>query len=229
MPFKIVFTDYDFENINIEKEVLKDLDCEIVELQSKDENTLISSCADADALIVQYAPITSRVIENLSKCKVISRYGIGVDTIDVVSATSKGILICNVPDYCIDEVAVNFPNLKIIIAHAGYCWWEEAAWIASYKPNVYLDLANWQPKIARRPVEEFYSTLRSMLNIIGTPKIMFGSDWPALRAIPKLNNAVWVKAIKETPDSVKAAGIDFTDQEKDAILGGNAAKVLGLT
>ena len=41
MPFKIVFTDYDFENINIEKEVLKDLDCEIVELQSKDENTLI--------------------------------------------------------------------------------------------------------------------------------------------------------------------------------------------
>ena len=105
MSLKIVFTDYDFEDIDTEKKVFEDFDCQILELQSKDENTLIGVCSDADALIVQYAPITSRVIESMQRCKIISRYGIGVDMIDIKAATSKGILVCNAPDYCIDEVA----------------------------------------------------------------------------------------------------------------------------
>lgn len=103
--FKIVFTDYDFQSIDIEKSVLSKVDCEIVEAQTKDEDKLIEACRDADALIVQYAPITERVINNMTKCKVISRYGIGVDTIDLKAARSKGIHVCNVPDYCIDEVS----------------------------------------------------------------------------------------------------------------------------
>lgn len=102
---KVVFTDYDFEDINIEKEVLSSLNCDIVELQTKDEGTLARECAQADGLIVQYAPITEKVIANMAKCKVISRYGIGVDTIDVAAATKRGIKVCNVPDYCLDEVA----------------------------------------------------------------------------------------------------------------------------
>jgi D-3-phosphoglycerate dehydrogenase len=105
MSYKVVFTDYDFDSIDIEKEVLRGLDCKIVELQTKDEEKLTKSLTDADAIIVQYAPISSKVIENMNKCKVISRYGIGVDMIDIVSATKKGINVCNVPDYCLDEVA----------------------------------------------------------------------------------------------------------------------------
>lgn len=49
------------------------------------------------------------------------------------------------------EVAVDFPDLKIIMAHAGYCWWPEAATIASLHRNVYLDLAQWQPTMVRQP------------------------------------------------------------------------------
>jgi len=135
--------------------------------------------------------------------------------------------------YCrptfLDEVAVDFPNLKIIGAHCGYCWWEEAAWIASYKPNIYLDLASWQPYVLNRPLERLYKPLRSMLDTIGTPKILFGSDWPTFRQARRLKGPVWVNAFKEPPDEVKAAGIEFTEQEINAILGGNAAKLLGLT
>ncbi|MFC2159811.1 hypothetical protein ACFLQS_03745 [Actinomycetota bacterium] len=86
MVYKIIFTDYEFGNIDIEKEFLSEFDCEIIELQSKDESTLISASSEADALIVQHAPITARVIESLNKCKVISRYGMGVDTVDLNAA-----------------------------------------------------------------------------------------------------------------------------------------------
>jgi len=114
MTYKIVFTDYDWDSIDIERELLSEIDCEIVEAQTKDEEDLILKCADADALIVQYAPITNRVIENMKKCKVISRYGIGIDTISIDSASKKGIFVCNVSDYCLDEVADH--TLSLILA-----------------------------------------------------------------------------------------------------------------
>lgn len=103
--FKVVFTDYDFPDIDIEKSVLEKLSCQVVELQTNDEKELIQQCRDADALIVQYAPITEKVISSLDKCKIISRYGIGIDTIDLKAASARGIYVCNVPDYCFDEVA----------------------------------------------------------------------------------------------------------------------------
>ena len=107
-----------------------------------------------------------------------------------------------------------FPGINIIIAHAGHCWWEEAAWIAQNQPNVWVDIANWQPKIARRarPIEEFYSRLRTMLNIIGTPKVLFGSDWPTLRMVKSQNNVTYINAIKNPPREVKEAGIEFTKE-----------------
>jgi D-3-phosphoglycerate dehydrogenase len=103
--FKIIFTDYDYPSIETEKNVLKEIDCEIIDLQTLDENILLEACRDADALFVEYAPISSKVIEGMEKCKVMSRYGIGVDTIDIAAARAKGIPVCNVPDYCINEVA----------------------------------------------------------------------------------------------------------------------------
>jgi len=103
--FKIVFTDFDFPSIDIEKGIFNELDCEIFTPQTNDEEKLIEVCKDADALLVQYAQITERIINSMAKCKVISRFGIGVDSIDLKAAKAKGIYVCNVPDYCIDEVA----------------------------------------------------------------------------------------------------------------------------
>ena len=71
---------------------------------------------DADGIINQYAPITRRVIESLKRCKVIARYGVGVDNIDVEAATEHKIIVANVPDYCVDEVSTH--TIALILACA---------------------------------------------------------------------------------------------------------------
>ena len=71
---------------------------------------------DADGIINQYAPITRRVIESLKRCKVIARYGVGVDNIDVEAAIEHKIIVANVPDYCVDEVSTH--TIALILACA---------------------------------------------------------------------------------------------------------------
>jgi D-3-phosphoglycerate dehydrogenase / 2-oxoglutarate reductase len=71
---------------------------------------------DADALLVQWAPINEEVIAGLKQCKVIVRYGIGYDNVDLKAAAKRGIPVCNVPDYCIDEVADHSLALALALA-----------------------------------------------------------------------------------------------------------------
>jgi len=101
---KVVITDCDLGPCDIEKKVLAGI-AEVYTYQFKTEEEVIKAAKDADGIIVQYAPISRRVIESLEKCKVISRYGIGVDNIDVKAAIENGIIVVNVKDYCTDEVA----------------------------------------------------------------------------------------------------------------------------
>ena len=131
--------------------------------------------------------------------------------------------------YCypvyLDEVANDFPNLTVVLAHAGFCWWEEAVNIAATKPNVYVDLAGWQPKTQRHPIEEFYLPLRRMIDAIGASRILFGSDWPALRLF-RGGQGTWVKAFTDTHDALETSGISFTGEEIESILGGNAVRIM---
>ncbi len=62
---------------------------------------------DIDALIVNRCPVPPKLIDRLSRCRVIVRYGVGVDTVAVEKANERGILVCNVPDYCVEEVAIH--------------------------------------------------------------------------------------------------------------------------
>ncbi|MCA6214132.1 MULTISPECIES: C-terminal binding protein [Thermococcus] len=105
--FKVVVTDYEYESLENEKRELEKVGAELVAVQLRyaQPEEIIKVCKDADGLIVQYAKITREVIEGLEKCKVIARYGIGVDNVDVKAATEKGIFVVNVPDYCIEEVS----------------------------------------------------------------------------------------------------------------------------
>jgi D-3-phosphoglycerate dehydrogenase len=102
---KVVVTDYEYPNLDQERRVVEEFGAELVPCQCKSEDDLITQAADADALLNQYALLTSRVIAALKRCKVIVRYGIGVDTIDIPAATGAGILVCNVPLYGIHEVS----------------------------------------------------------------------------------------------------------------------------
>lgn len=101
----VVITDYYYESIHQERAVMQQLGAELRDYHCKTEDEVIAVAADCDALICQFAPITRRVIESLTRCKVIVRYAIGVDNIDLKAAEERGIYVCNVPDYGIDEVS----------------------------------------------------------------------------------------------------------------------------
>lgn len=103
---KTLITDYTFPGIEIEQKLL---DAAGFSLQASRVcptlEQLFELVAGADAVITQFAPISAQVIEKMHRVRVIVRYGIGVDNVDLKAATAAGIPVCNVPGYCIDEVA----------------------------------------------------------------------------------------------------------------------------
>jgi len=103
--FKVVITECDHGSIEEEKTEFGRIGAELIFAQIKGEEELIRVCKDADGLLIQYAFFTREVLQQLPKCKVIARYGVGVDSIDLRAATDLGIIVANVPDYCVDEVA----------------------------------------------------------------------------------------------------------------------------
>jgi D-3-phosphoglycerate dehydrogenase len=104
-PYQVVITDCDHGSIEEEKEEFSRIGAELILAQVQEEKDLIRVCKDADGLVNQYALLTRNVLENLPKCKVISRYGVGLDPVDIKAATDLGIIVANVPDYCMDEVS----------------------------------------------------------------------------------------------------------------------------
>jgi len=103
---QVVITDYTFPDYSVESSILEQAGHTIV--ASKDKKPaaeLIPLVASADAVITQFAPVNADVIAAMQKARVIVRYGIGVDNVDLEAARQSRIPVCNVPDYCIDEVA----------------------------------------------------------------------------------------------------------------------------
>lgn len=103
---KVAITDYSFPNLDVEEGILCPQGHQIAAWKEKHSAQQLSELlADADAVITQFAPLTADVIQSMQRARVIVRYGIGVDNVDLLAAKAKGIPVCNVPDYCIDEVA----------------------------------------------------------------------------------------------------------------------------
>jgi D-3-phosphoglycerate dehydrogenase / 2-oxoglutarate reductase len=105
MNYKAVIIDDRYDDYIKEEEELEKINAEAVKISGLDENEIIRVCRDADGIIVNLAPIPEKIIERLEKCRVISRYGVGVDAVDVDAATEKGIWVANVPDYCDEDVS----------------------------------------------------------------------------------------------------------------------------
>ena len=113
---KVVLTDYVWDSLEVEQKALEGL-ADLVALRAKTPDEFLDEAADCDALLNTYAgPITARVMERMPKCKIIARYGIGVDTIDVDAATAAGIIVTNNPTYCIEEVAEHTMALLLACA-----------------------------------------------------------------------------------------------------------------
>ncbi|NKE36406.1 C-terminal binding protein [Natronococcus sp. JC468] len=108
MTDTILVTDFDFPDLEIERGVTEDANVELASADAETADEVIEAAreVDADALLVQYAPIDRTVLETLDVAAV-GRYGIGVDAVDLEAAADEGVAVVNVPDYCQDEVATH--------------------------------------------------------------------------------------------------------------------------
>lgn len=104
MSTKVLITDYVWPSTDPERAVLEAAGIELVVAPDTSENTLAELAKDVDAIMFCFAQVTAKVLESATKCKIAARYGIGVDNVDIPRATELGIVVTNVPDYCMDEV-----------------------------------------------------------------------------------------------------------------------------
>ena len=125
-----------------------------------------------------------------------------------------------------DDVTIDFPNLKIIMAHMGFGWWEEASMLVARHKNLFGDICGWLT-YAKANHEIFCKNLRYMIDLVGPKKIMFGTDGPVGRVINPETNKEWVQILKDLPKK-SPDGIEFTQDEIDGLLGDNATSFLSL-
>ncbi|NCB52802.1 MAG: C-terminal binding protein, partial [Clostridia bacterium] len=90
---------------DIEEKILGEAGIQCVIAECKTDDEIVAICADAEAVGLLVHPITAQLMDRLPKLKMLVRYGIGVDTIDIEAATARGIMVCNLPDYCLEDVA----------------------------------------------------------------------------------------------------------------------------
>ncbi len=125
----------------------------------------------------------------------------------------------------VDDVMIDFPKLRVIMAHMSFGWWQQAMYMAATRPNLYLDCSGWQIT-ATENFGNFATTLRRVMDTAGGHRVLFGTDGPAYQTV--VPDRDWVEIIKTLPDKGPEVGVQFTDAEVDGLLGANAAAVLGL-
>ena len=141
----------------------------------------------------------------------------------------------------IGDVLVDFPDLKVFIGHAGWpLWWEECLRVMNRAMNVYLECSLWHREVlgyAGRPApseKKFVEMLAQARDSIGAHRIVFGTDrqtgrrWSGDRALYGYSLKDWVDWWKRLPETAAKYGLHFSQEEVDLILGGNAARALGL-
>src|SRR4051812_29556828 len=104
-PFLVAVADSVFPTLDATRDVLSAIGADVRLASAPTSEAILSVAAGADALLVTYAKITAEMITQMTRCRIISRFGIGVDNVDLAAATAAGIVVTKVPDYCIDEVS----------------------------------------------------------------------------------------------------------------------------
>jgi D-3-phosphoglycerate dehydrogenase len=115
--FKVVVADPPVADCDIEAAAFaaSGLPLETLYLGTRDPERVLEHAADADSLVVSWVPLTREVIARLRQCRVIVRFGIGVDMIDIEAATERGIMVCNTARYCLDEVSNHAITLLLML------------------------------------------------------------------------------------------------------------------
>ncbi len=110
--FRVVVSDQVFPTVDLERSMLAEIDADL-EVAQGDVDSVLETAHDADAILNTYLPWTAESIARLERCKIIARYGIGVDNVDLEAAARRGIVVTNVPDYSVQEVGAHAAALML--------------------------------------------------------------------------------------------------------------------
>jgi D-3-phosphoglycerate dehydrogenase len=112
----IAISDSVFPNLNPAQEVLARVGAKLLLADGPTPEAIMRVARDADAVLVTYAKVTAEMIGQMTRCRIIARFGIGVDNVDIAAATKASIVVTRVPDYCIDEVSDHTMALLLALA-----------------------------------------------------------------------------------------------------------------
>ena len=104
---RVLVTDAEYASLDIEAEVLAAAGHELLTASCRTAADVIAATEDVDAVLVQYAPVPAEVFAARPGLRLVSRYGVGVDSVDLDAARARGVWVCNVPDYGTVEVALH--------------------------------------------------------------------------------------------------------------------------
>jgi D-3-phosphoglycerate dehydrogenase len=105
MSYRVLVTDYMWPSLDLEQAILGELGAELVVARDGSEEEIVALAEGVDAILTNWKRVPPAALEAAPGCVVVSRYGVGVDNIPVDRATELGILVVNVPDFCLDEVS----------------------------------------------------------------------------------------------------------------------------
>lgn len=182
--YKVAITDCEYENVEIEKDILSQINAEVRLYNTKKEEDIIEIAKDCDALIFQYANITEKIIASMENCKIIAKYATGTDGIDIEAASNKGILFTNVVNYSTEEVANHTLSLILDLARKIHLYNKETS------------MGNWNYKNGF-PIKHLRN---SIVGVIG-----FGNISKSV--IDKLNsfcNEIWVFSNHASEDEISS-------------------------
>jgi predicted TIM-barrel fold metal-dependent hydrolase len=143
-----------------------------------------------------YSPSDPRLYPFYEVCQ-----AYGVPVLSHIGPTTSTLPFTHTHPQDVDVAAHRFPKVNFILAHAGVVWYREAAMLAQYRPNIYLDLSGFQAELADGKLEEI---LRSHLRLRLGHKLLFGTDWPIHRFFG--NQKKWVEALRATEGKGIASG-----------------------
>jgi D-3-phosphoglycerate dehydrogenase / 2-oxoglutarate reductase len=127
---KVVVTDQVFPDVDREREILAGIDAELIVADGTREGAL-AAARDADAVLNTYLAIDADFLAGLERCRIVARYGIGVDNVDLAAASIAGVTVTNVPDYCVEEVALHAATMVFALVRRlseSQRWYAQGAW-----------------------------------------------------------------------------------------------------
>jgi D-3-phosphoglycerate dehydrogenase len=196
---RLVVLDASFGEIGIESEAAAAYGVSVEDAGGVSGAAVVEAAGTADGVLVQYGQITAEIIEQCPSWRVIGRYGVGVDNVDLDAATEHGIAVINVPDYCVEEVATHAAALLL------------AGWRKLAQSRELIDGGRWGDWKVLQPIQPLSS---STLGLVGIGRI--GGEVIRLLS-PFFGRIISFDPVQNPPAGVQAATLDEVFTEADVI------------